>query len=598
MKKKKILKAVAIICSLAILGGGAFAIYKYRDEIREFFTQESTSENTKCMVTFEIDGELQAESQIVNNGEFATVPNSPYKEDYKFLGWAVNGEIVDLTSYPITSDTHFVAVFEERIIIADWKFGANTLGLYMGNESEIDNIPTSYDRLDKVVEVYELESIYDVLEKISFNGSNFEDIYKSFYLTASNLPRTFFEDYSVLAEHCQTHGDPEGPITLELCDTKFYQGEDYDVINLGMYSFANSTVEKIVLPKEIVKLNYTSFVGATNLKEIIIQSEVKVMVEGSESLKIPSDCKIYVRDDLINLYTFDDLWPVDQTYKISEYDDSEEETKSFEVKFVADEEELEKQEIEEGAFATVPTTPTKEGYTFKGWAVNGEIVDLTSYPITQDTTFTAVFEIIPAHEELITDFTFDGTTLTKYIGTATDVTIPSSYSLNDDGQVIVGYDIQLTAIGDQAFFNSKVEKVVIPEGVTSIGGNCFTSSTSLVEVQLPQSLTTLSYSSFFSCSALTTITIPEGITKLPNSCFANCTSLESIVIPASVTTIESNCFKQCQALMSITLPSSVVCAIQNNAFNMVDTNIFVPADLLEGYKSTYPTLTDRFFVIE
>lgn len=53
------------------------------------------------------------------------------------------------------------------------------------------------------------------------------------------------------------------------------------------------------------------------------------------------------------------------------------------------------QTIDDGAYATVPNDPSKDGYTFKGWstAENGTVVDISTTKITEDTTFYAVWEI-------------------------------------------------------------------------------------------------------------------------------------------------------------------------------------------------------------
>lgn len=44
-----------------------------------------------------------------------------------------------------------------------------------------------------------------------------------------------------------------------------------------------------------------------------------------------------------------------------------------------------------GKFAALPAEPTKDGYVFKGWSVNGSIVNVPTYPVQGNTTFTAVF---------------------------------------------------------------------------------------------------------------------------------------------------------------------------------------------------------------
>lgn len=55
----------------------------------------------------------------------------------------------------------------------------------------------------------------------------------------------------------------------------------------------------------------------------------------------------------------------------------------------------EAQYVAEGGTATAPTPPTKEGYTFKNWLLNGEAFDFSTV-ITSDITLIAEFEEAPA----------------------------------------------------------------------------------------------------------------------------------------------------------------------------------------------------------
>ena len=70
-----------------------------------------------------------------------------------------------------------------------------------------------------------------------------------------------------------------------------------------------------------------------------------------------------------------------------------------------------------------------------------------------------------------------------------------------------------------AYGNSKIKKVVIENGVTSIG-----------------------YYAFDSCSNLASIEIPEGVTSIGNSAFKDCRRLTNITIPGSVTSIGYHAF--------------------------------------------------------
>ena len=67
-------------------------------------------------------------------------------------------------------------------------------------------------------------------------------------------------------------------------------------------------------------------------------------------------------------------------------------TLKFDAIFKVGFEEYDKQIIVENGFATLPEAPTKDGYEFDGWVISGEkIVDVSSYKITQHTTFIAKF---------------------------------------------------------------------------------------------------------------------------------------------------------------------------------------------------------------
>lgn len=50
------------------------------------------------------------------------------------------------------------------------------------------------------------------------------------------------------------------------------------------------------------------------------------------------------------------------------------------------------QEVAYGEFATAPADPSFVGFTFAGWSVDGEIVDVATTAINENTTFVAVFE--------------------------------------------------------------------------------------------------------------------------------------------------------------------------------------------------------------
>ena len=89
------------------------------------------------------------------------------------------------------------------------------------------------------------------------------------------------------------------------------------------------------------------------------------------------------------------------------------------------------------------------------------------------------------------------------------------------------------------YSNSKIKKVVIEKGVTSIGESAFENCSNLTSITIPGSVTSIENFAFCICTGLTSITIPDGVTNIGNSAFSFCRSLTSITIPDSVTSIGS-----------------------------------------------------------
>ncbi|MDL2247132.1 leucine-rich repeat domain-containing protein [Bacteroides sp. OttesenSCG-928-J23] len=116
----------------------------------------------------------------------------------------------------------------------------------------------------------------------------------------------------------------------------------------------------------------------------------------------------------------------------------------------------------------------------------------------------------------------------------------------------------VTSIGDSAFsYCSGLTTVTIPNGVTSIGGFAFSGCSGLTTVTIPNGVTSIGRRTFLSCSGLTSITLPNGVTSIGSDAFNGCLGLTSITIPNSVTSIYSYAFYGCTGLTSITIPNSV-----------------------------------------
>jgi len=144
-------------------------------------------------------------------------------------------------------------------------------------------------------------------------------------------------------------------------------------------------------------------------------------------------------------------------------------------------------------------------------------------------------EIIPA-VGFISEYTYinhgNGTcTITGYTGSSVNLDIPAQI----DG-------LQVTAIGDCAFYDADLETVVIPEGVLWIG-----------------------IEAFWSCSQLQSVTLPSTLVRIDNFAFVFCSELKELYIPAAATEIGA-------AFAS--MPTVITVDSSNPAYKTVDDVLY------------------------
>ena len=116
----------------------------------------------------------------------------------------------------------------------------------------------------------------------------------------------------------------------------------------------------------------------------------------------------------------------------------------------------------------------------------------------------------------------------------------------------------VTWIGDYAFYGcSGLTSVAIPNRVTWIGDYTFYECNGLTSVAIPNSVRRINWYAFYGCSGLTKVTIPNSVTSIGENAFSGCSGLISVTIPNSVKYIEEGTFSGCSGLTSVTIPNSV-----------------------------------------
>lgn len=111
-----------------------------------------------------------------------------------------------------------------------------------------------------------------------------------------------------------------------------------------------------------------------------------------------------------------------------------------------------------------------------------------------------------------------------------------------------------------------IKRIVVEEGVTSIGAYCFYYC-GASEYILPSTLSTIGNYSIANNHNLTSIDIPFGTKSIGQYAIYNCTKLKDVTLSSTVTTIGARAFQSCTSIEEITIPHSVT-NIGLNAFNI------------------------------
>lgn len=98
-------------------------------------------------------------------------------------------------------------------------------------------------------------------------------------------------------------------------------------------------------------------------------------------------------------------------------------------------------------------------------------------------------------------------TLLKYTANYTDIIIPDT---------LAGQPVRI--IGESAFCECQLTRVIIPDSVVEIGARAFELNCDLAEVKLSNSFETIDYSAF-NFNALTQITIPASVKRIKEYAF-------------------------------------------------------------------------------
>lgn len=169
-----------------------------------------------------------------------------------------------------------------------------------------------------------------------------------------------------------------------------------------------------------------------------------------------------------------------------------------------------------------------------------------------------------------------------------------TWSISDDYTITISgsgemksYMRELSEYAPWRSYREKITKVVIEEGITSVGRECFYRCYALASVSLPETLINIGTEAFRECKILQNVNIPNSVTQMGYGAFYSCENLESITLGNSLKTIGSDAFKYCKNLTEIRSNKTLPPTCATDSYNGVDKNqtiVYVPKGSKQFYE--------------
>ncbi|MGN0162784.1 MAG: leucine-rich repeat protein [Candidatus Ornithomonoglobus sp.] len=140
-----------------------------------------------------------------------------------------------------------------------------------------------------------------------------------------------------------------------------------------------------------------------------------------------------------------------------------------------------------------------------------------------------------------------------------------TWTLDDNGTLTISGEGAMADGAISQWYSYNIRRVVVEEGVTSIGNNAFYGytdyanryCTNIASIELADSVTSIGAYAFYGCSGLVTADIGNGVKSIGDFAFCECGKLAAVDLPDTLTSIGSYAFYKCSALKEVTVPDSV-----------------------------------------
>ena len=575
-------------------------------------------------------------SVVVEEG-ITTIPNNTFAECHSLESVELPASITSISSYAFYYCTSLSSILLPK--------GLTSIGSCAFQAC--DSLKTIYNYSNLVLEAKSMNNGY-----VAYNAEN---IYTLFAF-ASEEDIIYYDEsaYSFAIidgkYYLISYNYDESTITLPTTFTD--EKNNVEVTEYRIYAnafFGKTSITKVIIPASVKEIGEYAFAGCSNLAEIYNYSDIELTKGSKENGYVA-----YYATTITTPYNDPENIVTDANGFVFAYVDNKgylvgyTGTSAYVVlpdSFTFNETEVTEYEIYKNAFygnvtilsVTIPSSVTAIGENaFKDCYKLLEVYNLAdSSLLTQGYVSNYAFE---THSSLLEDSIFitdengfvfalyetDKAVLVGYTGTATEVTIPTSFTYNEQ-------EISDIVISDYAFVNSIITKITIPASIYAIGNYAFMDSAlkevvfedatnrgigkeifknckiekatisadmikyvnyynannnalkelvitsgsqieanalrelPLKSVTLSDTITSIGAYAFYKCADLKEIDLPSGLLSLGECAFNGCSNIVSIVIPNTLSTISYRSFYNCSRLLFIYIPNPEV-VVESQAF--------------------------------
>ena len=141
-----------------------------------------------------------------------------------------------------------------------------------------------------------------------------------------------------------------------------------------------------------------------------------------------------------------------------------------------------------------------------------------------------------------------------------------------------GVTYTIVAIGKAYYGCKKITSITLPETITEIKDDAFTSCTALKTINWNTSIEKIGARAFYQCYGLEVIDMPNSVTELGERVFYACSSLRDVRLSNSISTCSPRIFANCTSLQNVyNVPSPLPEAFFSNCASL--ESVFLPSNI-------------------